>query len=210
MVEGEINALVLCEGKDDKRVLECLLEDMGIVNVEVQSFDGKAKLRQGLVLLKSSPKYTSGEYGKILITRDADDNWSSAWDSVRNAVADVLGAHLGDVNQWTRINEDTRVMAWIFPGKETPGMIESLCLGVAREGDSEAFQCMDDYAECLERNHQAVLHEKSRFAIWTISAQTGENARKFWDFKKVLKQLPFNWKSGRFQETREVLANLAG
>jgi len=206
---GELKSLILCEGPDDKRVVKCLLSEEGAEEVEVEAYHGKDNLRSKLDEVKNSPEYTRGEYVKILVTRDADDDWSTAWQSVKDALHDKFGVQLDDVNQWKPINEDTQVAAWIFPGKDQTGMIETLCLDVARENKPEAFECLDQYAECLEQNHEATLHEKQRFEIWTIAAQTSERPRRKLTFPRALKHLPFDWSHEKFSETRDVLSQVA-
>lgn len=202
---AELKSLILCEGPDDRRVVECLLEEMKVEQVDVEAYEGKDNLRKKLDEIKNSPEFAQGVYTKILVTRDADDDWSSAWQSVRDAVQDKLGVQLGDVNHWAPVNEDTQVGAWIFPAKNQAGMIETLCLDVARETQPEAFECLDHYAECLHQKHNATLHEKQRFEIWTVAAQSFDAPRRRLSMKYLLKNLPFDWSHGKFSETRAVL-----
>jgi len=209
MAGASFRAVVLCEGKEDKQVVECLLADMGILDVEVREYKGKDFLRKELDLLKASPEFTRGQYSRILVTRDADNQWDSAWDSMRDSINQAFGLQLADVNQWTELNDDTQIAAWIFPGRGQGGMIETLCLDVARQSDPAAFECLDQYALCLEQKHQAKLHEKARFEIWTIAAQTFEAPRRRLSMGRILEKLPFDWKNEEFQETREIMATLS-
>ncbi|MEX2606364.1 MAG: DUF3226 domain-containing protein [Kiritimatiellia bacterium] len=208
MVEGIERALVLCEGPEDRRVVECLLEQIGAENVEVEAFNGKDNLRSKLDEVKNSPEFAQGIYSKILVTRDADADWSAAWQSVRDAVEAKFDIRLEDVNQWGSINEDTQVAAWIFPGKEQTGMIETLCLEVARDTQPEVFECLDQYAACLRSKHQADLHHKERFAIWTIAAQTFDAPRRRLSMGRILKNLTFDWSNEKFSETRAILSGI--
>jgi len=208
MAGAAFRGVVLCEGKDDRQVIECLLVDMGISHVDVREYKGKDALRAALDLLKASPEFTRGELSKILITRDADDNWDSAWASLRDNTQAVFGIELPDVNQWTVLNDDTQVAAWIFPGRGKSGMIETLCLDVARHSNPADFECLDQYALCLEQKHHAKLHEKARFEIWSIAAQTFPAPRRGLSMERVLKKLPLDWKNEMFQETRNILAAL--
>lgn len=208
MAGAAFRGVVLCEGKDDKQVLECLLADMEINHVEVMKYSGKDKLREALELLRKRPEFTRGEYNRILITRDADEDWDSAWTSMRDSIQNVFKIRLIDANEWISINEDTELAAWVFPGRSQKGMIETLCLDVARQTNPGAFECLDQYAQCLEQKHQATLHEKARFEIWSIAAQTFDAPRRRISMDRVLQRLPFDWKNEKFQETREVLKSL--
>lgn len=157
MVGLDISAIVLCEGKEDKQVLECLLADMGIDQVEVRKYEGKDNLRQALKLLIKSPEFTRGQYTRILVTRDADEDWDSAWASMRDTIQNVFKIQLNDAIEWVPINEDTQITAWVFPGHGQKGMIETLCLDVARQTNPEAFECLDQYTDCLQQKYQARL-----------------------------------------------------
>jgi 5S rRNA maturation endonuclease (ribonuclease M5) len=204
----DISAIVLCEGRDDKQVLECLLTDMEINHVGVLKYSGKDKLREALKLLRKSPEFTRGEYKRILVTRDADEDWDSAWTSMRDTIQQVFSIQLNDANEWVSLNEDSEIAAWVFPGRGRGGMIETLCLDVARQMNPEAFECLDQYADCLQQKHQATLHEKARFEIWSIAAQTFDAPRRRISMDLVIKRLPFDWKHEKFSEIREVLKTL--
>lgn len=76
--------LVLCEGKEDKLVMMELAKLAGIGDrLDFESYDGKDKLRDYLNLLKARPEYTSGGHPRILVTRDADNNFESSWQALR-------------------------------------------------------------------------------------------------------------------------------
>jgi hypothetical protein len=56
--------------------------------------------------------------------------------------------------------------------------------------------------------HKASLHEKEKFAIWSIVAQTKEAPRQRVSMGKVLEYLPFDWDSSQFASVKCVLSSL--
>lgn len=202
------SCLILCEGKEDQRVFESLLENMNLRGISCENYQGKDQLRNRLHLLKSSPEFTSGAYQRILITRDADNNWDAAWQSASDAVQNVFGSKPTESAEWIRINENTELAVWICPGNQQTGMIETLCLNAAKSSDSDSFACLDQFIDCINSKHQATLHEKEKFAIWSIAAQDKSLPRQRVDMKNVLKKLPFDWNSSEFNPVREILLSL--
>lgn len=81
-------ALVLCEGNDDMLVMKALAQHLGLKkdSLEFQQYGGETRARDYLNNLKAGPEYVRGELAKILVTRDADNDYNSAWQSLQNAI----------------------------------------------------------------------------------------------------------------------------
>lgn len=83
--------LVLCEGKEDRLVMEMLAQHAGLGGkLAFQDYGGESKLRAYLATLKVSPEFARGEYSRVLVTRDADANFSGAWASIRDSIKIVF------------------------------------------------------------------------------------------------------------------------
>lgn len=197
--------LVLAEGKTDIAVLERIAQAAGIGGLRFENFGGSGNLKSFLEVLVKRPDFVSGRIGKVLITRDADDSFESAWSSVRGMVAKVFGPSIEEPGRWESSRNGPRIAAWIVPGSGRTGMIESLCLDVAKKSAPDAFECLLPFTSCLRDNHGIELHEKERFDIWTIIAQGPALGRKRMSFSDALARIGFDWADDTFSELRDLL-----
>lgn len=198
--------LVICEGKDDQFVIEGLARDLGIQDeLEFRHFaEEKGTLRSFLVAISKSPDFARGALRSILVTCDADDSFENRWQSVTDANNAAFGVNLAEPGKWQQVPSGPRLAAWINPGPNRPGMLETLCLEAVRENDPKVFPCIDTFMSCVEDAHGSLLHEKARFYIWSIVAQ-GPTAQHQLALPKALERFPPNWQSEAFSELREVL-----
>lgn len=63
--------------------------------------------------------------------------------------------------------------------------------------------------EDIERNHGGTLHEKERFAIWSIAAQEKSTPRQRLSIPRAIEHLSIDWSSPAFDELREILRSTA-
>lgn len=199
--------LVLAEGREDIAVLKKIVPKEICNKLKYEDYKGKDKLKSFLETIPKSPGYTSGHIQKILITRDADESWESAWQAVNAAVHDVFKIEVSEPGQWTQIENGPQITIWIAPGTKKEGMIETLYLEAAKNSDAQVFDCLEKYIECLETKDSIELHEKERFDIWTIVAQgTGPvKGRKRLPFSDAIERLPLDWNSAVFSEIKKLL-----
>ena len=93
--------LVLCEGKEDRLVMEMLAQHAGLEGkLAFQDYGGESKLRAYLATLKVSPEFARGEYSRVLVTRDADANFSGAWASIRDSIKIVFSQTPASPGEW--------------------------------------------------------------------------------------------------------------
>jgi hypothetical protein len=158
--------LILCEGKEDKLVMEALAKHLGLEGrIHFESYGGKDALKSQLITLKARPEYTRGEISKVLVTRDADTNFDSAWAAIKGAISTVFSCELPQPGHWEMIAGGPPIAAWVIPGPQMTGMIETLCMESARANSSEVFSCLDPFVNCLAGVNGEPLHEKARFAL---------------------------------------------
>ncbi len=201
--------LVLCEGKEDKLVIETLADHSGLAGkLAFEDYGGKDNLRNYLKLLKASPEYVRGEYSKILVTRDADADFSSAWAAAKGAVQDVFSISPDSPGAWVQIEGGPEIAAWIIPGPGQTGMIESLCVNSSRSTMPEIIACLDSFVDCLNSNHGKPIHEKARFAIWTIAA-SGPDTKDRLSMERAIPNLPIDWNHQAFTPLKELLASIS-
>lgn len=159
-------------------------------------------------LLKASPEYVRGEYSKVLLTRDADSEFNSAWDALKGAVQSIFSVGLTSPGEWCTIVGEPEIAAWIIPGVGEKGMIETLCVESSRSKIPEVLSCLDSFVGCLNRIHGDLLHEKARFAIWTIAAR-GPAAKDRMSLKHAIPNLPIDWNDEAFTPLKTLLVSIA-
>jgi hypothetical protein len=197
--------LILCEGKEDKLVLEALAKHLGLEGrIHFESYGGKDALKSHLATLKVRPGYSRGEISKVLVTRDADTNHERAWAAIKGAISTVFACELSQPGHWEIIDGGPLIAAWVIPGPQKTGMIETLCMESARAKSAEVFSCLDSFVDCLTAVHGDKLHEKARFALWTIAAQ-GNQAKDWLSVEFAMPNLPINWDDEVFSSLKELI-----
>lgn len=201
--------LVLCEGKEDRLVMQGLADHAELTGSLVfEDYGGESNLRAYLANLKVSPGYARGEFRKILVTRDADSSFESAWQSVSDAIKDSFSIVITEPGKWLVNADSVPFAAWVIPGPGRSGMIETLCLDAARMASPDMFGCIDPFMECLRALHGEAPHEKIRFALWTIVAQ-GKTAQDRLSMERVIRRIPIAWEDDVFNELREILRGVS-
>jgi hypothetical protein len=96
--------LVLCEGKEDRLVMEALAKHAGLEGkLAFQDYAGENKLRLYLSTLKVSPEFRRGEFSRVLVTRDADTDFTGAWAAVRGAIKAAFACEPAAPGDWVSI-----------------------------------------------------------------------------------------------------------
>ena len=190
--------LVLCEGKEDMLIIKEVAKAAGLVEqLRFDQYEGSGKLLPFLANLKVSPEYTRGEYSRILLTCDADDDYGKAWKALRDAVSQIFSCELGAPLARAMQEDGPAFSGAVIPGPDRTGMIETMCMDSSRASTAELFKCLDPLMECLESSQGKKPHEKVRFAFWTIIAQ-GNDARKRLSVERAISHIPINWNCTTF------------
>nr|WP_265594866.1 DUF3226 domain-containing protein [Haloferula sp. BvORR071] len=158
--------------------------------------------------MKAEGRFTSGELKRILVTRDADDNPAAAWFSLSGAVNSTFGLAVESPGQWHQVERGPQIAAWLIPAQGSAGMIETLCMRAASGKSQEAFNCLDPFVACLEGWRNTKLHEKERFAYWTICGQS-DDPRKRLSLERALDRLDIDWDHKAFASLRQILVEAA-
>lgn len=200
--------LVLCEGKEDRLIMEMLANYAGLKGkLAFEDYGGESKLREYLATLIVSPKFRRGEFSRILVTRDADKDFEQAWASLKGSIQAVFSSEPVTPGAWITTENGSQISAWVIPGPAKAGMIETLCLDAARTKTPSVFGCLDPLMACLEALQGEKPHEKVRFAIWTIIAQ-GPGAKKRLSLERAIDHLPLDFETAAFAPLRELLVDL--
>jgi hypothetical protein len=177
-------------------------------NLKFESYDGGSKMRHFLANLKVSPEFTRGEYTKILVTRDADSSYEAAWQSVKDSIQHVFAHTVANPGDWVKLESGPKIAAWVIPGQDQNGMIETLCLDAARSKAPEMFTCLDPFVACLTTQWKEAPHEKIRFLLWTIIAK-GPNVQDRLSMEYAIKNLDFNWENAAYDSLKALFKDLS-
>jgi hypothetical protein len=198
----------LCEGKEDRLVIEALAKHAGLAGrLAISHCDGESLLRSSLSNLKVRSDFRRGEINRVLVTRDADTDFNGAWAAVRDSVRSAFAAELAAPGEWVDTTDRVPIAGWIIPGPGQQGMIETLCLDASRGSAAKVFECLDPLMRCLEGIHGERPPEKVRFAVWTIIAQ-GTGVKKRLSLERALEHLPLDWDAEAFVSLKEILIGL--
>lgn len=155
---------VFCEGKDDVAVVRGLAAHLGL-SLEVEEYGGKNKVSLLLQGLRTRPEFVQGKIEAIAILRDADEDASATFTSVRSALIQnsfEAPDAAGDFKQ-----SSMRVGIFIV-GVNGKGMIEDLCLKSV--ADRPEFPCVDDYFSCItEKSGRTPFSSKAKVRVWMAS-----------------------------------------
>lgn len=200
--------LVLCEGKDDELVMQALANHAGLGDdLVIKEYGGNSKLRKYLRTMKAKGEFSSGQYTRILITCDADQNYQAAVQSLKDAIQNVFAVNVEAPMEWAHLSSGAQITSWIIPGADQTGMIETLCLNASRANDSALFACLDPFMACLESNWGQKPHEKIRFGIWTIIAQR-QKAKQRLSMERAIANIDFYWDDPAYESLRELFQQI--
>ena len=121
--------LLFVEGKDDKAVVELLLQHLGIESVEVYNVEGKNNFRKRISAVSVQANFNEIVH-RVGIVRDADEDP----DAARRSCADIL-------------RSISRPTDFCIVPSEGPGMLEDLFLSATQNRPER--QCIDDFVECV-------------------------------------------------------------
>lgn len=121
--------LLFVEGKDDKAVVELLLQHLGIETVEVYNVEGKNNFRKRISAVSVQSDFNEIVH-RVGIVRDADDDP----DAARRSCDDILRS----------ISRPTDFCIVPSDGK---GMLEDLFLSATQHRPER--NCIDDFVECV-------------------------------------------------------------
>ena len=176
--------LLIGEGREEVRFFSWLIHQIGLArDFHIEPYEGKNRLRFYLSALKNKPAIRNLEF--LLVTRDADANPASAFQSV----VDALQSHgfAAPQEPGTFASGNPHVGVFILPDGKKEGALEDLCLKSV-EAD-RAMPCVEDFFECLRENSvEQSSPTKARVHAFLASRpdpdlRLGEAAEKgYWDF----------------------------
>jgi hypothetical protein len=191
---------VFCEGGDDLAVTEGVAASMNLKDLRIEPFLGKDNLRRFLTDLQKRPEFARNKVAAIAVIRDADDNGSAAFQSVRGAL-EATGFAAPSANGLFAEGAIKTGILVVGP-KNGRGMVEDLCLNSV--SDRPEFVCVEDYFRCIEqKSERRNFTSKAKIRVWMAShvdydLRVGKAAeRGYWP-----------WENPVFNPVREFLSEL--
>jgi hypothetical protein len=178
-IEIEQPCLLLVEGLDDDLFFQRVIERRGSEGIQIIRFCGKDNLGNFLTNVLV-PRIKSSDVVKVIgVTRDADDDYSRAFQSVGGSLSiaslPVPSAPL-IFAEGTLDDAAIRVAAYIMPDNASPGELETLCLEAVHE--VAAMPCVDGFFACLESiGHIPAKIDKARLGAFLSSNINDPNLR---------------------------------
>jgi len=134
--------LLLGEGVDEVRFFNALLSHLKIKDIQVIDYAGKSKLTPFLQTLPKTVGFS--QLQKAAITRDADNDWAGAFQSVCHGLQ-LAGLSIPATPHQTAVGPPA-IRIYIIPDNANPGMLEDLCLASVRA--HPGYACVDNYFQC--------------------------------------------------------------
>lgn len=137
------------EGKDEEQFFKCLLQYMGITDVDIIPVNGKDNFQFAIPALVRTPGFSNVKAFGVI--RDADTCAQAAYTSIRNILQkqEVEGNPLQVPHQIGHFAIGSpKVGIYIMPGSSEKGMLEDLCLQTVK--DHPALECVDRFIACTQ------------------------------------------------------------
>jgi len=180
----EQSHLLLVEGMDDANFFAALLKDLSLEDIEIWPIGIGRSFKNNLKILGKLSGFA--RIKSIGVIRDADDNPSAAFESVRNALNDN---GLSAPNSYGSRSTGTPITSiLILPdGMSSEGMLESLCLSAIK--DDPVMSCIEGYFDCISGcgiDQREVVKDKAKVHVYLASQnepdkRLGESAQaNYW------------------------------
>lgn len=180
----EQSHLLLVEGMDDANFFAALLKDLNLEDIEIWPIGIGRSFKKNLKILGKLSGFA--RIKSIGVIRDADDNPSAAFESVRNALNDN---GLSAPNSYGSRSTGTPITSiLILPdGMSSEGMLESLCLSAIK--DDPVMSCIEGYFDCISGcgiDQREVVKDKAKVHVYLASQnepdkRLGESAQaNYW------------------------------
>lgn len=177
--------LLLGEGREEEYFFKAILKYLGISDIQVENFSGKDNLSRYMKALPSRSGFSI--LRSIGITRDADDNLESAFDSAKSAVKSINISPPGRIGEF--VNENPKIGIFIFPNGKSRGMLEDLCLSYL--DDRPEMRCIDEMFRCVQEETLSRPNNmsKARIRVWLATllepdrrlGEAAQNGSFAWD-----------------------------
>lgn len=165
MGNTEITAskVVFVEGKDDRYVVEKLLEEEGLDGIQVVELEGKEKL---IKLLSSKAVRGLDEVEVLAVMIDADRDPDAAFQSI--CLAFNKAGLPSPQRPFDVLQGKPSVVVYVLPDGKSQGMLEDLF--AESINDLPESECIRDFLDCVEKIKGSSLRNRSKGTVYSYIA----------------------------------------
>lgn len=194
--------LLLAEGKDTEAFITALLNASSLKGFQILDFRNVENFRPFIKGLVNRLDYRQSDIQSIGVIRDAEQNASVAFESVRNA---LQAASLDGPSQVGEITTGKpRTGIYLLPGLDvSAGMLEDLCLNML--DTDAAIGCVEQYFQCL--NSQGI-QPPDNFSKAKMTAFLASKPKLKQRVGYAMNQDYWNWKHPCLDPLKEFLKAL--
>lgn len=191
--------LLITEGQEDTNFFTALAKHLKLEHLQIVDSGGKTTLRKFLKAIALESGFSQVQ--SLAVVRDADQNPSSAFISVRDALG---AADLPTPNDpYTILDKQPRVAVLILPDANSTGELEDLCLR-SIENDP-VMQCVAQFFSCLEEQQLAPPKKVSKAKVQVFLASRPDID---WRLGIAAQRGYWPWEHPTFSEIKDCLLDL--
>ncbi len=171
------------EGNDEYNFFDSVLKHIKISDVQIIPAGGKYKFTDKLPSLIKTSGFSDVEI--FAVVRDADDDADNAYKSIRNILKKEGLEAPKEAGAFS--TGHPKVGIFIMPGDSNTGMLEDLCLKLAKSAN--VMNCVDEYFRCCEPVLDYALNRMAKRKTQAYLAVMPENVpnvgigslKDYWD-----------------------------
>ena len=172
MIEIKQSKILVVEGRDDELFFSAIVKNLNLQGIQILGIGGKEKIRPNLKALRVSPNFS--RVTSLGVIRDADDNASSAFQSVCSALENAGFPQPSQSGHTVGISPTVSVL--ILPDGQKPGMLEDVCLQSI--GTHPILSCINQYLTCVEGATSVLSSNISKAKVYAyLAAQSSPGKR---------------------------------
>lgn len=213
----EKEKLLLVEGKDDRKVIVCLLKELDIQNIQVAYIKGKDKLKNPDAINILSAALKTSQYNKTTIKTlgiilDADGkDVSSSFQKICSFIKKLDELQIKNLsfdipNKCAEFTKNkTKVGVFIMPDCKSAGMLETLCISSVK--DEPIMKLVVDFINRVIEINKELSHLDKRKAQAYISVASPKAQKKA--IGEAVEDGIFNINSPEFDTIKDFLKNMS-
>jgi len=135
--------LIIVEGSDEVNFISALLSTMGINDISIENSEGRDSFRTKIIAFLQSPKYADN-LTHLAIVGDAETDSNASFTKIKDILVSI-GVSTPSTKNTFVSKENMKTGIYIMPGDADSGMLEDLCLKLAK--DKERLKLADQLIE---------------------------------------------------------------
>ena len=161
--------VLIVEGRDAFEFFKALLRNLNLLaEIEIRNAGGVDQFSDYLRTLMAASGFS--RVISLGIVRDAEEDADAAFQSVCTALRQV---GMSEPQRPMAVADGKpRISVFILPDCENRGMLETLCVQAVR--DDPAYQCVEQYFQCLQQQGVVLPYNMSKARLHTFLSSRPE------------------------------------